>query len=147
MTSIGAGAVRLLRHTGHVKRYFSLQQASALLPEARGRIQEIAGLVAELQAIATAFNQGIDSDRGGVAEVKALDARIDEALGWFTRQGILVKGVAPALLDFPALVDGRELLLCWLQGEEEIGWYHPAETGFVGRAPISQLGEAAEGRA
>ncbi len=124
-----------------MRRYFTLEEASALLPEARWRIHEIARQVAELQAIAAAVDQGSDAPSGGVPEAKALDARIHEGLDWFTRQGIQVKGVAPALLDFPALVDGRELLLCWLQGEDEIGWYHSVETGFVGRAPISELGQ------
>jgi hypothetical protein len=37
------------------------------------------------------------------------------------------------LVDFPAVIDGHDVLLCWLEGEPDLGWYHPTELGFPGR--------------
>ena len=53
--------------------------------------------------------------------------------------GLQIKGFAPLLLDFPMRHDGREILLCWLEGERELGWYHDAELGFAGRRPLTDL--------
>ncbi len=121
---------------------FTFEQASALLPEARQRIGEVAASVAELQQLTRAIDTG-EAAGGAVPEAKALEARISDALGWFEDQGVQVKGVAPALLDFPAraVVDGEEtdVLLCWREGEEAIAWYHPPEAGYLGRQPIAQL--------
>ncbi len=122
-------------------RYFTLNEASALLPEARRRIEEVAALSGELRELLMALQKGAD-EPGGIPEAKALEARVHERLEWFEQRGVQVKGIAPALLDFPARVDGEEILLCWLQGEEGIGWYHRPEAGFLGRTPIAELGLA-----
>jgi hypothetical protein len=121
---------------------FTYESAAALLPEARERIGAVAERSAELQRLALAIRSG-DQDEGDVPRAKALEARLDEDLGWFRDQHIQVKGVAPALLDFPAraVVDGDEqvVLLCWREGEDALAWYHPVETGYLGRAPIADL--------
>lgn len=123
-------------------RYFTLSEATALLPEARRRIEEVAALSGELRELLMALQTGAEQPPGGIPEAKALEARVHERLEWFTEQGVQVKGIAPALLDFPARVGGEDILLCWLQGEQEIAWYHRPEAGFLGRAPISGLGLA-----
>ena len=60
-------------------------------------------------------------------------------LAWFDENHLLVKGVSPPLVDFPALYGGREVLLCWTEGEERIGWYHLPDAGFAGRRPVEEL--------
>jgi hypothetical protein len=35
-----------------------------------------------------------------------------------------VKGFAPLLLDVPGERDGEPVLWCWLEGDEDIAWYH-----------------------
>ena len=66
-------------------------------------------------------------------EAKALEARLHELLGWFTAHDIEVKGAAPIIIDFPAQLLAAPVLLCWLEGEAELAWYHRAELGFLGR--------------
>ena len=43
------------------------------------------------------------------------------------------------LVDFPALVSGRQVWLCWRRGEAQIGWWHDLDTGFSSRRPLSEL--------
>ena len=121
---------------------FTYESAAAVLPEARERIEAVAERSAELQRLALAIRSG-DQAEGDVPRAKAIEAQLDDALGWFRDQHIQVKGVAPALLDFPAraVVDGEEqvVLLCWREGEDALAWYHPVETGYLGRAPIADL--------
>lgn len=116
-------------------RTFTPAEANTVLPEARERLGRVVDMTRDLHELARAVNAG-DEGRGGVPEAKALEARIDEALGWFREAGIQVKGIAPALLDFPAEIDGETVLLCWREGEDEITTYHPLETGYIGRRPL-----------
>ena len=50
--------------------------------------------------------------------------------------GVIVKDLDAGLVDFPSTREGREVLLCWLLGEDEIGYWHGLEDGFAGRQPI-----------
>lgn len=116
---------------------YTAEEANDVLPEARRRLSEIVDMTRQLHGIARAVNTGQPAEEhGGVPEAKALEAHIDEALGWFRERGIQVKGIAPALLDFPAAVDGETVLLCWREGEDRVTEYHPIETGYIGRRPI-----------
>ncbi|MGA4687341.1 DUF2203 domain-containing protein [Micromonospora sp. AB353] len=72
---------------------------------------------------------------GGLAEVKALEARLHVVVDEFHQHEIAVKGIAPVLLDFPGERDGRAVLWCWLEGDTDIRWYHRVECGFAGRRP------------
>ena len=42
------------------------------------------------------------------------------------------------LVDFPAVIEEEEVLLCWKSDEREILWYHGVEDGFAGRRPIPE---------
>lgn len=83
-----------------------------------------------------ALAAGEPSALGGLPEAKAYQARLSELLGWLESAGLELKGIAPLLLDFPAEMDGEPVLLCWLEGERELGWYHKLAHGFAGRRPL-----------
>ena len=34
------------------------------------------------------------------------------------------------------LREGREVYLCWIDGEDEIGFWHELEAGYAGRQPL-----------
>jgi hypothetical protein len=117
-------------------RVFTIEQARELMPEVLAHATEVVSARADLVEIQTALNQGTSSLLGGLPEAKALEARMSELLGWFEAQGLDLKGIAPLLLDFPARLAGDLVLLCWLEGEQGLGWYHKPEHGFAGRRPI-----------
>ena len=49
---------------------------------------------------------------------------------------VVLRDLDRGLVDFPALRDGREIYLCWLEGEDEIEFWHEPEAGFDGRQPL-----------
>jgi hypothetical protein len=124
-------------------RTFTLSEARALIPEVRAHIDAIVAARADLAELTYALRSGIPSRLGGKPELKAYEARIDEAVGWFTIQGIEVKGVTPVLVDFPAYLTTRtgrqSVRFCLLETEQELEWYHLTELGFAGRRRLPGL--------
>ena len=120
-----------------MERFFTVQEAKELLDEARVVADELIVVRAELTDQARALRAG---DRTLLPEVKSLEAQLSEHLDWFAERGIQTKGYAPLLLDFPMRHRGRVVLLCWLENEPALAWYHDAELGFAGRRPMGQLG-------
>lgn len=45
---------------------------------------------------------------------------------------------AVGLVDFPAIIDGEEVYLCWKSDEEKILYYHGISDGFRGRKLIHE---------
>jgi hypothetical protein len=41
------------------------------------------------------------------------------------------------LIDFPAIIDGKEMLLCWRSDEPDISHYHGVDEGYAGRKALS----------
>ncbi len=122
-----------------MQRTWTLEEACSVLPEATKRIDEIAAMRRDMVSLVRDLNADGASPLGGVPEAKALEARLDEALGWFHGQGIQVKGIAPALLDFPARTAQGITLLCWLEGETSIEFHHDPVAGFAGREPVTTI--------
>jgi hypothetical protein len=119
-----------------VARTFTLDEARRLMPEVITRADEVVAIRADLIELRSALEQGTSSPLGGLPEAKALGARLSEILGWFSAEGLDLKGIAPLLLDFPSRIGGEPALLCWLEGERELRWYHRPEHGFAGRRLI-----------
>jgi hypothetical protein len=67
----------------------------------------------------------IDQMAAGVARIDAL--------------GLTLRDIEHGLVDFPALVSGRQVWLCWQRGESAIGFWHGHESGFAGRRPLAEL--------
>ncbi|MET9342225.1 MULTISPECIES: DUF2203 domain-containing protein [unclassified Nonomuraea] len=117
-------------------RTFTLDEARALLPVIIEEARELVAARADLAEIAHDREQHGASPLGGLAELKGIEARIEEILTGWTQQGVEVKGIAPILVDFPSVLDGRSVRLCWIEGERELSWYHRTELGFPGRRPL-----------
>jgi hypothetical protein len=116
-----------------VSRLFTVDEARGLVAELRPALDDFITLRAEAAEIGLALATGETSPLGGRAELKAAEARCNQTLADLVEAGVQVKGVAPLLLDLPCLLDGVEVLLCWLEGDSGLEWYHRTEVGFAGR--------------
>ena len=115
---------------------FTIDEARALLTELRPVLAEIVDLRADAAELAAATRGGPVSALGGLPELKAAEARLDELMAQVQSHGVELKGWAPLLLDFPSQLDGVDVLLCWLEGDAELSWYHRTDLGFLGRRPL-----------
>ena len=128
---------------------FTLSEAQTLLPvvEALLRRAQTTGVrAAELEAEMQALSQriflagGMHIDVTTVARRRAeLDKSVQETkdtLAEIEAIGVQTKDLDKGLLDFPCVIDGKTVLLCWKLGEKEIGYWHSPEDGFAGRKPL-----------
>jgi hypothetical protein len=116
-----------------VEELFSVETAREWLASAWDRID---GFVADRAALAemrAALDGGPPTALGGPAEAAHLEASLNATLAWFAEQHVEVKGWAPLLLDFPAVVEDAPALLCWVEYEPALEWWHRLDLGFAGR--------------
>ncbi|MEU4693536.1 DUF2203 domain-containing protein [Actinoplanes sp. NPDC023714] len=113
---------------------FTLPQARSELERLRPVLDEMIAVRADLVELSAALTPGGEpTDLGGLPERKAAEARLNELMTEVQQTGAELKGVAPLLVDFPADLDGIPVLLCWLEGDPDLSWYHRADLGFAGR--------------
>jgi hypothetical protein len=65
-------------------------------------------------------------------------AAVEMTLGFeqLERLDVVVRDLERGLVDFPAVIDGREVYLCWLVDEPAVTHWHAIEAGFAGRRPL-----------
>ena len=122
------------------ERHYTLEQANAALPWVGERIERLREAQAQLtekearDALSEAapgngggepgqvVSEGFLALRSGLAELEAME--------------IVLRDLDRGLIDFPALREGREVYLCWIEGEDEIAFWHELEAGYAGRQPL-----------
>ena len=113
---------------------FTVAEARAEIVRLLPVLEEIVALRGDAAELTAAQAAGAaPSTLGGLPELKAAQARLDELLTRVQDSGADLKGLAPLLVDFPSQIDGVPLLLCWLEGDSALEWYHRADLGFAGR--------------
>lgn len=117
---------------------FTVGAARAELARLRPVLDELVSLRADAAELAASLQGGRKTSLGGLPEWKAAQARLDELMTSVQVTGAELKGLAPLLVDFPAELDGVPVLLCWLEGDAELVWYHRTDLGFAGRRRIPQ---------
>lgn len=130
-----------------MKKYFSVDEANALLPIVReevGQLQAIKRafekhyeeLTALKQRLAMPAKERDDRLFEREVELEFMQIEAQTIVNSIALKGIELKSVEAGLVDFPSMKDGQEILLCWKMGEEQITHYHSPEEGFQGRKPL-----------
>jgi hypothetical protein len=117
---------------------FTVPQARAELDRLRPVLDEIVVVRADMVELAASLaDGGTPTGLGRLPELKAAEARLNELMTEVQQTGAELKGVAPLLVDYPADLDGVPVLLCWLEGEAGLDWYHRLDLGFAGRRRLA----------
>jgi hypothetical protein len=124
-----------------VATFYTLDRANERIPELDEMLTVLRAQRDELRELKTAFEATEPADdqrrirlrmQGLVDQMQASVARID---GW----SITLRDIDTGLVDFPALVSGRQVWLCWQLGEGSIAWWHELDDGFGGRRSLIEL--------
>jgi hypothetical protein len=119
------------------RKHYTLSEARALLPEVRHWLVRVVQMRDRLEKTEQRLNALIEPGRdlGGelVNNWVRLLADLKDGLLEFHRREIQIKDLDRGLIDFPAIMDGKEVFLCWEQGEEDIEFWHELDAGYGGR--------------
>jgi hypothetical protein len=111
------------------KRLFTREEAERTLPLVRR-------IVADILKTAERIREAGGDDarlRRHRADLQDCLAEL-EAIGCFYKDWSYSVG----LVDFPALIDGQHVFLCWRSDEPGLAWYHGIEDGYRGRRPLNR---------
>ena len=119
------------------EKHYTSDEARGMLPQVRQWLARLVRQQAELQKLEGRLSGLMvpGADLGGQlvnAWVRAL-AELEAVLLEFQRREIQVKDVERGLIDFPAIIGGKEVFLCWEQDEEDVEFWHDLDTGYAGR--------------
>lgn len=132
-----------------MSRYFTLDQATALLPKVERHLRDALFAYKEHQEAQEAFSEfqkqiqfagGTVVNRDRITKIvarrNASAMILKQEMEALETIGVQVKDLEIGLIDFPTMYEGEEVLLCWKLGEEGITYWHGLTEGFRGRKPI-----------
>lgn len=121
-------------------RHYTREEARGLLPEIRLSLKRLQHLRTESlmqeERLKSLIEPGRDLGGDLVNAWGRTIADVQEILAEFRRREIQIKDLGRGLIDFPALRDGKEVYLCWEEGEPDIAFWHDLDAGFAGREPL-----------
>lgn len=140
-------------------RTFTLAEAQKLLPILDGLLRKATQAKKRCEEIDARFQEvnqrvlmhgGMLLDIVPLARLRAerdkLNQTVTDTLAEIAATGVQVKDLDIGLLDFPCVVEGKVVLLCWKLGELTIGHWHGVDEGYGGRKRIDARIANAQGR-
>jgi hypothetical protein len=131
------------------RKLFTLEEANATLPLVRAIVEDLAKLSRDvldrrerLAAVpASPDRDGHDLYSEELVQIHDELERDTEELKGYVEElrmlGVEPKNGLEGIVDFPALMDGRVVYLCWQIGEPEVLHWHELDAGFLGRQPMT----------
>jgi hypothetical protein len=123
------------------ERHYTREEATASL----GQVAELLETMRDARERLTdtdvrdALAEAAPTNGGGLPGRHVSEAflRLREAAGRLREMEVVLRDLERGLVDFPALRDGREVYLCWVEREEdEIAFWHDLDAGYAGREPL-----------
>jgi hypothetical protein len=131
------------------EKTFTLEEAQSLLPVLESLLRQAIEGKKQAEAIDAEFQEiahRVFLNGGTFLKIVPLAKRradrdkavqtVKDTITEISSIGVQVKDLEMGLLDFPCVVDGQIILLCWKLGEKSIEYWHGLEEGYAGRKPI-----------
>ena len=121
-------------------RHYTLEEASELLPrviEIIERMRVARNQLGDREA-RDALSEAGPTNGGGTPgrTVSQGFLELRDSMIELRELEVVIRDLDRGLLDFPSLRDGREVYLCWQEGEDAIRFWHEPDAGFGGRRPL-----------
>ncbi len=135
-------------------KYFTVEEATALIPKLEGIIRSLREIFEKLRSNQSAMAslsgaQGTQGQSGNghniwqegraralKGEREEIEVRLKRSMDEVSSLSVEIKDVNAGLADFRAIRDGREIYLCWKVGEDSIEYWHELDTGYASRQPL-----------
>jgi hypothetical protein len=121
-------------------KHYSREEAQTLVPQLRAWLAKLNRLRVESerydQRLGGLNTEGQDTGGETVNNwIRAL-AAMQQLLAEFQRREIVIKDLSRGLVDFPAIIGGKEVFLCWESDEDQVEFWHDLDTGYGGREKL-----------
>ena len=115
-------------------KLFTPKEATQTLPLVKRIVVDMLEIGQHIRTLSVEPGEKNEAEKELSDAIDQLDELIEEleSLGCFYKDWNFSVG----LVDFPSVINNKEVLLCWRSDEDEIKYYHDLETGFDGRKPI-----------
>mgnify|MGYP001187829940 FL=1 len=115
-------------------KHFTPAEARKTLPLVRNIVRDILQATREMRLIAEEVEGKVEEDE----RIKKLAGDVTGFLEELEEIGCYYKDTnfQIGLVDFPAVIDGEEVYLCWRSDEEDIKYFHGIDAGYAGRRLI-----------
>jgi hypothetical protein len=121
-------------------RHYTVEQANAALGWVRERLDRLRAARRAFvdEDTRAALAEAATTNGGGTPGRAVSQAFLDlnSTAADFQQMDIVVRDVSRGLVDFPAVRDGREVYLCWEDGEDEVSHWHEVDGGYGGRRKL-----------
>ncbi len=134
------------------RKLFTVEQVNSMLPLVRAIVKDLSDLSREvierrerLAHLLTGRDQKTsDPYRAELTQIEEELAKDGRRLNDYVEElrelGAEPKNGVEGLVDFPTIIDGRVVYLCWKLGEPNVQFWHEIEAGFQGRQPLAPSG-------
>ncbi len=120
------------------RRLFTKEEAETLLPELRRVLAQMRQAKRDLEGALARLPEARGLERRALEEeIRFLQGSLEMDARHLAALGVFLKDLDRGLVDFPARLGGEVVFLCWQEGEEEVGHYHPLNGGFADRRPLN----------
>lgn len=124
----------------HFNKHYTLEEARALLPQIREWLASISVLRVRIEQYDKAgeghLASGCDAGGDDVNRWITAVAELKQVLTEFQSREIQIKDMERGLIDFPAIIAGKEVFLCWEKAEDDIEYWHDLDSGYTGREAL-----------
>ena len=121
------------------KKYFTVVQANSALPYVSRVVEDITQVYARIIELRRGADRPTGPDTDTDKEYETTMDRLSELVDELHAVGVELKDFELGLVDFPAIHEGRDVLLCWKRGEADIGHWHEIDAGLAGRQSVAML--------
>jgi hypothetical protein len=115
-------------------KYFTPSEAKKTLPLIKQIVKDILNTTSKMRLLADKLGDKVEYDSQSIRMMEEIGGYLKEIedLGCFYKDWNFSIG----LVDFPSVINGNEVLLCWRSDEEEITYYHDTDSRYRGRKLI-----------
>ena len=119
------------------RKHYTREEARELLPQIREWLKHLTQVRNWLEEcdrkVQHLLKAGADVGGETANNWVRFAAEFQKLVGEFRKREIQIKDIDRGLIDFPAIIGGREVFLCWEQDEDDIEFWHDLDTGYAGR--------------
>jgi hypothetical protein len=130
------------------RKYFSVEEANKTLPLVKAIVTDIVRQFHTVNELKQRLSAVLSDHRRpssdpyseelaqSQAELDTEESKLEAYIDELKRLGVELKG-PDGLCDFPSIMEGREIYLCWRLGEPQVLHWHELNAGVAGRQPLT----------